>query len=313
MASRKQLPASYGRSLRAPGIVLREELAAGRRHIDPLPPPEVREHRFAARAAEIERLAGDHHRLAATYVALKQDLSVAHRELEKVKEHMRSTQTESDIQVRVLFDKIAKMDVDLRNVERLRKDVEEAHLEAQGLVSANMELTGKINHIKQELEKARADVKKLPEMHAELDSLKKEHQKLRKTFLYEKGLNMEKVEQLKATEKELIDMANEVERLRAQVLIAEKRAQGFDPYGRPYMNSDPMYPAPPPMHLPPHVDSYQRSHIPVALGPMGDGTYQYGSSVAASAQGGTAAPPLLGTGDNVAWGGSHDAPRQTRS
>lgn len=308
MASRRQVPASYGRSLQAPGMVLHEELAAGSRRIDPFPPPELRHNIFAARAAELEHLAGDHHRLAATYVALKQDLSAAQREVLKLDEHIRSTQTESDIQVRLLRDKIAKMEVDLRTIESTRKDVEEVHLEARSLVSANMELSGKIHHVMQELEKAHADVKKLPEMHAELDSLKKEHQELRKTFQYEKGLNIEKVEQMKLTEKELIDMANEAERLRAQVVITEKRAQGIDPYGHPYMNSNPMYPAPP-MHLPAHVDSYQRSHIPVALGAMGDSTYPYGSSVAVSAQGGMGAPPLPSTDGNVAWGESHDAPQ----
>lgn len=179
MASRRQVPASYGRSLQAPGMALHEELSAGRRRIDPLPPPEFRDSRFAARDAELERLAGDNHRLAATYVALKQDLAAAHAEVAKLKEHLRSIQTESDIQVRLLLDKIAKMDVDLRTVESSRKDVEEAHLEARNLVSANMELSGKIHKVMQELEKAREDVKKLPEMHAELDSLKKEHQKLR--------------------------------------------------------------------------------------------------------------------------------------
>ncbi|CAN4113312.1 unnamed protein product [Withania somnifera] len=299
MASRRQVPAPYGRSLQAPGIVLREELSAGRRHIDPLPPPELGGNRFAARAVDLERLAADNHRLAATYVALKQDLSVAQREVEKLKEHIRSTHTESDIQIRLLLDKIAKMEGNLRNVVSSRKDVEEAHLEARSLVSANTELSGKFLHVTQELEKARADVRKLPEMHAELNSLKKEHQKLRKTFQYEKGLNIEKVEQMKLMEKELIGMANEVERLRSEVSIAEKRAQGLDPYGRPYMNPNPTYPAPP-MHLPTHVNSYQRSHIPMDLGAMGDGTYPYGSSMAANAQGGVVNPPLPGTGGNVA-------------
>lgn len=308
MASRRQVPPSYGRSLQAPGMVLHEELSAGRRRIDPLPPPELRDSRFAARAAELEHLAGDHHRLAATYVALKQDLSAAHAEVAKLKEHIRSTRTESDIQVRLLLDKIAKMEVDPRTVESLRKDVDEAHLEARNLVSANMELTGKIHHVMLELEKAREDVKKLPEMYAELDSLKKEHQELRETFQHEKGLNIEKVEQMKQMEKELIGMVNEVERLRAEVAITEKRAQGFDPYGHPYMNTNPVYPAPP-MHLPAHVESYQISQNPVSLGAMGDGTYLYGSSVAVSAQDGAGAPPLPGTGGNVAWGGSHDAPQ----
>ncbi|XP_016472430.1 protein FLX-like 4 [Nicotiana tabacum] len=307
MASRRQVPASYGRSIQAPGMVLHEELSAGRRRIDPLPPPELRDNRLAARAAELEQLAGDNHRLAATYVALKQDLAAAQREVEKLKEHIRSSQTESDIQIRLLLDKIAKMEVELRAGESARKDVQEAHLEARSLVTANMELSGKIHQAMQELERARADIKKLPEMHAELDTLRKEHQKLRKTFEYEKGSNIEKVEQMKLMEKDLIAMAKEVERLRAEVLNAEKRAQGFDPYARPYMNSDPMYPAPP-MHGTPHVDGYQIPHIPVAAGAMGEGMYPYGSSIAVSA----VTPPPPGTGGNATWGGGYDAP-QARS
>lgn len=179
MASRRQVPASYGRSIQAPGMVLHEELTAGRRRIDQLPPPELRDNRLAARAAELEQLAGDNHRLAATYVALKQDLAAAQREVEKLKEHIRSSQAESDIQIRLLLDKIAKMEVELRASESTRKDVQEAHLQARSLVTANMELSGKIHQAMQELERARADIKKLPEMHAELDTLRKEHQKLR--------------------------------------------------------------------------------------------------------------------------------------
>jgi hypothetical protein len=44
------------------------------------------------------------------------------------------------------------------------------------------------------------------------------------TFEYEKGINMEQVEQLIAMEKNLIGMAREVEMLRAEVLNAENRA-----------------------------------------------------------------------------------------
>lgn len=46
------------------------------------------------------------------------------------------------------------------------------------------------------------------------------------TFEYEKGLNIEEVEQMKAMEKNLIGMAREVERLRDEVSNAEKRAHG---------------------------------------------------------------------------------------
>ena len=44
------------------------------------------------------------------------------------------------------------------------------------------------------------------------------------TFEYEKGINIDQVEQLIAMEKNLIGMAREVEMLRAEVLNAENRA-----------------------------------------------------------------------------------------
>lgn len=46
------------------------------------------------------------------------------------------------------------------------------------------------------------------------------------TFEYEKGLNIEQVEQLQAMEKKLISMAGEVEKLKLDIFRAEKRAQG---------------------------------------------------------------------------------------
>lgn len=46
------------------------------------------------------------------------------------------------------------------------------------------------------------------------------------TFEYEKNKNIELVEQMKATEKNLIAMAREVEMLRAEILNVEKRTHG---------------------------------------------------------------------------------------
>ena len=47
---------------------------------------------------------------------------------------------------------------------------------------------------------------------------------------HEKGSNIEHVEQMQAMEKNLIGMAREVEKLRAEVLSAEKRVHGNFPF-----------------------------------------------------------------------------------
>lgn len=49
----------------------------------------------------------------------------------------------------------------------------------------------------------------------------------RVAFEYEKGLNIDQVERMRAMEMNLISMAREVEKLRAEVLNAEKRARGM--------------------------------------------------------------------------------------
>ena len=46
------------------------------------------------------------------------------------------------------------------------------------------------------------------------------------TFEYEKGLNIDRVERMQIMEKDMVGMAAELERLRAEVLNAEKRAHG---------------------------------------------------------------------------------------
>lgn len=49
----------------------------------------------------------------------------------------------------------------------------------------------------------------------------------RSTFEHEKGKNTEKVAKMELMEKDLVEMAREVERLRTEVLDAEKRANGI--------------------------------------------------------------------------------------
>uniref|UniRef100_A0A5B7C244 Protein FLX-like 4 n=1 Tax=Davidia involucrata TaxID=16924 RepID=A0A5B7C244_DAVIN len=303
MAARGHIPSAYeGRSAQAPGM-MRHGPFPGHRPMEPLPPPELLENKVAVQRAEIERLAGDNHRLAATHVTLRQDLVAAQQEIQRLRAHIRSIQTESDIQIRVLLDKIAKMEVDMRAGESVKKDLQLAHMEAQSLVKTRQELTAQIQQATEELDKAHADVKKLPEMHAELDNLRQEHQRLRTTFEYEKGLNMEKVEQMQAMEKDLIGMAREVEKLRAEVLNAEKRARAPNPYGGPYMNPDPLYPHP--MHgSGAYVDSYGR---PQGVGAAGEGMIPYGSGNAAIAPGGVGGAAAPSAGGSSAWGGAYDA------
>ena len=108
MAGRRHiLPSFERRPVQSPGM-MRHGPLPGYRVVEPLARPELLENKIAYQAAEIKQLAGDNHRFAASQVELRQELLAAEEEVQTVKAHMRSIQTESDIQIRAMVDKIAK-------------------------------------------------------------------------------------------------------------------------------------------------------------------------------------------------------------
>ncbi|GMI92941.1 hypothetical protein HRI_002963400 [Hibiscus trionum] len=300
MDSRKIRSAYEGRSIQAPSAIRRGSLAgsgpAVRGALDPLPRPELLENNIASQAAEIEQLAGDNHKLTASHVALREDLVAARHEAQKLKEHIRSIQNESDIQIRVLQEKIAKMEANIWVGESVKKELQQALIEAQNLVKTRQELIAQIQQASQELVKTRADVKCLPELQVELEGLRKEHQRLRVTFQNEKGSNIEQVEQMQAMEKNLIGMAKEVEKLSAEVSSAEKRVPAPTatvPYAGGYMNPDPFQGGTV------YFDGYGQPIMQMGPG-IAEGMIPYGSVAnVPAATGGQAAP-------GVVWGAPYD-------
>ncbi|XP_076913824.1 protein FLX-like 4 [Bidens hawaiensis] len=234
MSSRRHgSPPQGSRSAQAPGMMRHVYLE----RVDTKP---------VAQPSELERLAIDNQRLATTHVALRQELVATTQDIQKLKAHIGTIQAESDAQIRLLLDKISKMEVDIQAGDTVKKEVQKAHAEARALVVTRQDLIAQIEKSSQELKKVRAEVEALPELKVELDGLKQEHQKLRLIFEHEKKLNMEKAAQLESTDKDLLGMAREIERLRADMFNTEKRANAPNMYGGPHMNQE-WYP-PPPMH-----------------------------------------------------------------
>ncbi|WOK93232.1 protein FLX-like 4 [Canna indica] len=102
--------------------------------------------------------------------------------------------------------------------------------QAQNQIIARRELNAEIQLVTEEVEKTSSESKKFSDLHSELDGLRQEHQNLRSTFEYEKGLNIELVERMRGMETNLMSMAREVERLRTEVTAAEHRINAPNQY-----------------------------------------------------------------------------------
>ncbi|KAG0461505.1 hypothetical protein HPP92_021802 [Vanilla planifolia] len=226
MASRGHIPSPFlGKSVQVPGLMRHGPLSGYPPTHRPLEAVAAAEQKVAVQEAEMDRLALENRRLAASHVALRQELVATQQELQRIHSHIGNIHNDGDIQVRGFLEKLAKAGADASASETVRKELQQAHLEAQSLVAQRQEIATEIQHLTEGLQKAKVDVKRLPEMHAEIEALRQEHQQLRASFEYEKHLNKEQVEQMCGMEKNLITMAKEIEKLRADVLSVEKAAR----------------------------------------------------------------------------------------
>ncbi|CAN8251943.1 unnamed protein product [Cochlearia groenlandica] len=185
--------------------------------------PDVLENKIAARAAEIDRLSSDNRKLAASYLALKEDLAVADREVQGLRSHIRKTETDTEIQIRNTLEKTAKLESIVNNRDNIRRELQSAHIEAHRLTRECEEIASKVKPAVKELKKVCINSEGVEESNEELERLKEEHKRLRKEFDEEKRGNVEKLEQLLEMERNIVAAVKAIEKLRSEIAAARSR------------------------------------------------------------------------------------------
>ncbi|XP_038989920.1 protein FLX-like 2 [Phoenix dactylifera] len=192
------------------------------------------EENIAAQAAEIESLVGKNQGLIASNATLRQEILYTQQEMQRLQAYVARVQTERNMQIRGLLEKIRKTEADVSDGEIVKRELRKAYLERHSLVAEKQELIIKIQRVTEELQKAYTDIRKLPEMHAETDGLRQDYQRICAAFGSERSLNAEKVKQMNAMEGYLISMASEAAKLRTEL------ANAPNPYGGIYGSPDPI-------------------------------------------------------------------------
>ncbi|WVZ66033.1 hypothetical protein U9M48_015310 [Paspalum notatum var. saurae] len=215
----------------------------------PLPPqPHVMaalEERLGVEIDEAHALLAQNQRLAATHVALVQEVAAARHELGRTAHALASAQEEGDLRLREVYERSMKMEGDLRAVHDMRAELAQVRLDIQNLGAARQELMGQVQGLTQDLARSAEDLQKVSALKAEIQEIKHETQHLRSGIELEKKGYAESYEQGQEMQKNLISVASEVEKLRAEVANAEKRSravlsagnQGYvGSYGNPKAN-----------------------------------------------------------------------------
>ncbi|XP_068659069.1 protein FLX-like 3 [Aristolochia californica] len=223
MAGRTRMPrhplndGAHGFHEAPPSILLR--------HGPPLPPhPATLEEELMIQRGEIHRLHAENRHLVEDHMSLHRDLMVSKDEMHSLSELIPKLRAEKESHIRDLIERGLKLEAELRAIEPLRSEVLQLRSEAQKLNALKQEMTTQIQGLKKDLNRLKAENQQIPAMRVDLEGRHQELLRARTAFEYEKKANMEQVEHKQAMEKNLVSMAREVEKLRAELMGTDKSA-----------------------------------------------------------------------------------------
>ncbi|KAM7480543.1 hypothetical protein LguiA_028756 [Lonicera macranthoides] len=212
----------------------------------PMPPhPAMLEEELEMQHHEIRRLLGENRRLVEDRIALQRELGVAKEELHRMNLAIGDIRAEQEMHSRELIERGLKLEADLRATEPLRNEATQLRVEVQRLNSIRQDLSGQVQTLTKDIAKLQADNKQIPLLRADVDGLHQELMRARTAIDYEKKGNIELMEQRQAMEKNLVSMAREVEKLRAELSNTDVRPWGAGgSYGRNFSSPEGKFPIP---------------------------------------------------------------------
>ncbi|CAN8288018.1 unnamed protein product [Cochlearia groenlandica] len=191
------------------------------------PPPQSLLEDLQIQDAEIRRLLNDNHRLAEDRGILERELGSAKEELRRMNLLVSDLRGEQDLQLREFSEKRHKLETEIRAMESYKKEAVQLRGEAQKLSEVKRELSGDVQILRKDLVKLQSDNKQIPSLRAEVKDLQKELMHARGAIDYEKKEKFELMEQRQTMEKNMVSMAREVEKLRAELATVDSRPWGF--------------------------------------------------------------------------------------
>ncbi|KAG0457688.1 hypothetical protein HPP92_022845 [Vanilla planifolia] len=135
------------------------------------------EERLAAQHREIQVLLADNQHLAATHVALKQEVDASRHELRHATATAAKVRAERDAEVREVLDRSVKAEAEALVVEGMRAELAQVRADVQRLGATRNDLLERLQGLKSELARAREDLGQASAMQAEIEAMNREIQR----------------------------------------------------------------------------------------------------------------------------------------
>ncbi|XP_019160345.1 PREDICTED: protein FLX-like 3 [Ipomoea nil] len=200
----------------------------------PLPPhPAALEEELEIQHRDMQRILADNRHVLDENVMLERELTAVKDEILRLGQFIPKLHGDNEVQAREYIERGLKLEAELHSAEPLRAELGGLRADAQKLNGFRQELSTQVQSLTKDLNQLQTENKQVAAMKADIDGMRKELVEARRVYELEKKENTELVEQNQAMEKDLVSMAREMERLRAEQMAAERRARGLGvgPYG----------------------------------------------------------------------------------
>ncbi|XP_057963432.1 protein FLX-like 3 [Malania oleifera] len=194
----------------------------------PLPlHPAAMEEEIELRHRELQRIVAENRHVIEDNTILERELAAAKEEIHRLGQVIPKLRADKDAQARELIERGLKLEAELRAAEPLRAEVVQLRAEVMKLNTLRQDLSGQVQGLTQDITRMKAENQQFMALRTDVEGMHKEVAEARRAYEYEKKANEEQMEQKQAMEKNLISMAREIEKLRAEQLNTERRARGF--------------------------------------------------------------------------------------
>ncbi|KAI3832454.1 hypothetical protein MKW92_018024 [Papaver armeniacum] len=221
---------------------------------------------------EMQNLLLDNQRLAATHVALKQELSASNEEIRHISTVASQVKADRDIEIRELHQHSFKLESEVSTIGKFSAEVAQAKVDIQKLNANKLELTSKLQTINGDLVRVRQEREEAKSIESDIDAMRIEVQKGRAAIEFEKKAHAENLEHKQKLRSDLAD-AEKRAQASASVMVAPNPGPVYaGGYGHPQMGYVGVGPS--------YVDPYNMHQM---VEPNFDARFQYGSEAIAYA------------------------------
>ncbi|KAK4479889.1 hypothetical protein RD792_015433, partial [Penstemon davidsonii] len=198
----------------------------------PLPPhPVSLEDELELQHRDLQRLLSDNRHVIDENVMLQRDLTSVKDEIHRLNQIIPKLNGDKEAHRRELIERGMKLEAELRSIEPMRAEVVQLRSEAQKLSGIRQDLASQVQTLTKDINRLQAENKQITTMKSDIDKMHNDLLDARRAYEYEKKGNEELVEQNRSMESNLISMAREIEKLRAEQASTDRRARGVGGYG----------------------------------------------------------------------------------